>query len=119
MIQSQTYARVADNTGARKIICIRVLGRKRAGLGTTLVAVVKSSLHKAIVRRSEIVRAVVVRTRNRRYRDTQDYLLFDENAVVLINKEGDPLGSRIFGPVARELRSLQFIKIVSLSPIII
>jgi len=119
MIQPQTYLKVADNTGARKVICIRVLGSSRAKLGSTIIAVIKESLPNIPVQRSEIVRAVVVRTCQDIQRPTGSRLRFDENAVVLINKDGNPRGSRVFGPVARELRDQRFTKIVSLAPEVI
>lgn len=116
MVQPQTYLTVADNTGAQKLICIRVLGGRRAGLGDTIVAVVKESLPNRSIRRSEVVRAVVVRTRQRVKRINGSYIRFDENAVVVVTKDRSPRGSRVFGPVARELRDRNFTKIVSLAP---
>jgi large subunit ribosomal protein L14 len=119
MIQPQTCVKVADNTGAQKLICIRVLGRRRARLGGTIIAVVKESLPNISIRRSEIVRAVVVRRRKGAHRINGTFIRFDENAVVIINKDGNPRRSRIFGPVARELRGNNFTKIISLAPEII
>jgi len=119
MIQPQTLLGVADNTGARKLICIRVLGGKRARLGSTIIAVVKESLPNISIQRSEIVRAVVVRTRYEFQRNSGRLIRFGENAAVIVNKDGNPRGSRVFGPVSRELREKKFIKIVSLAPEVI
>lgn len=119
MIQPQTYLQVADNTGARELMCIRVLGGSRANLGDTIIAVVKDALPNMPVKRSDVVRAVVVRTRREIQRRNGTRLRFDENAAVLINKDGNPRGSRVFGPVARELREKNFAKIVSLAPEVI
>lgn len=119
MIQPQTYLKVADNTGARELICIRVLGTRWATLGESIIAVVKEALPNASIRRSEIVRAVVVRSRQNIRRTNGSLICFDQNAAVLVNKDGAPRGSRIFGPVARELRYRNFIKIVSLAPEVI
>ena len=119
MLQSQTFLVVADNTGRRQIICIRVLRALKATLGNKIVAVVKESIPNITVKRSEVVRAVVVRTRVHIKRLNGSCVRFDENAVVLINKDGNPRGSRVFGPVARELRDKNFIKIISLAPEII
>lgn len=116
MIQPQTYLKVADNTGARQLICIRVLGGNRARLGSVIVAVVKEALPNIPIRRAEIVRAVVIRTRHGLRRTNGSHICFDDNAVVIVNKEGNPRGSRVFGPVARELREYNFTKIVSLAP---
>jgi large subunit ribosomal protein L14 len=115
MIQPQTYLKSADNTGARKLICIRVLGTTRAGLGVSIIAVVKESLPNISIQRSEVVRAVVVRTRQTTQRKTGNCIRFDENAASIINKDGNPRGSRIFGPVTRELRDQNFSKIISLA----
>lgn len=117
MIQPQTCLRVADNTGARKLICIRVLGKRRARLGDTIIAVVKESLPNASIQRSEIVRAVVVRARYRTQRLDGSYIRYDENERVLINSDGTPRGNRVFGPISREIR--HFTKIISLSPEVI
>ena len=119
MIRSQTLLNVADNTGRRKIICIRVLRKFQAILGDHIVGVVKESIPNTTVKRSEIVRAVVVRTRFNAKRDNGSCIRFDENAVVLINKDGNPRGSRVFGPIARELRDENYIKIISLAPEVI
>jgi large subunit ribosomal protein L14 len=120
MIQPQTYLEVADNTGAKKLICIRILGRaRRAKVGDTIIAVVKESLPNAPIQCSEVVRAVVVRTRQSTQRINGSRIRFDENAAVLINKDGNPRGSRVFGPIARELRDQSFTKIISLAPEVI
>jgi len=119
MIQSQSYLNVADNSGARKLMCIRVLGssnRKYANIGDMIIAVVKEAVPNMPLKRSEIVRAVIVRTRKGIKRDNGMILRFDDNAAVVINPEGNPRGTRVFGPVARELRELNFTKIVSLAP---
>lgn len=119
MIQSQTQLKVADNTGVRKLICVRVLGSRRASLGDTVIGVVKESLSNRSIQRSEVVRAVVVRTCYGVIRDNGSQIRFSENSVVVVNKEGNPRGSRVFGPVARELRDQDFTKIVSLAPEVI
>jgi large subunit ribosomal protein L14 len=120
MIQSQTQLKVADNTGVRKLICIRVLGGiSRARLGDTIIAVVKESLPNSSIQCSEVVRAVVVRSCQTAQRSNGSRIRFDENAAVLINKEGNPRGSRVFGPIARELRNRDFSKIISLAPEVI
>lgn len=119
MIQSQSYLNVADNSGARKLMCIRVLGsnnRKYANIGDMIIAVVKEAGPNMPLKRSEIVRAVIVRTRKGLKRDNGMILRFDDNAAVIINTEGNPRGTRVFGPVARELRECNFTKIVSLAP---
>ena len=119
MIQMQTMLRVADNTGAKKLMCIKVLGgskRRYASIGDILVASVKESVPNSRIKNGEIVRAVVVRTTKEIGRNDGSYIKFDENAAVLIDAKKEPLGTRIFGPVARELRSRQFIKIISLAP---
>jgi large subunit ribosomal protein L14 len=119
MIQTQTYLNVADNSGARKIMCIRVLGgsqRQYANIGDIIIGVVKDSVPNMALKRSEVVRAVVVRTRKGLRRDNGMIIRFDDNAAVVINKEGNPRGTRVFGPVARELRDRNFTKIVSLAP---
>jgi len=115
MIQHQTYVISADNTGSRKIICIRVLGRRTAKLRDTIIAVVKESSPNIQISRSEIVRAVVVRTSYQVGRSNGSEIRSDENAAVIINNEGNPRGSRIFGSVARELRDQNFAKIISLA----
>jgi large subunit ribosomal protein L14 len=119
MIQSETVLNVADNSGAKKVLCIRVLGgtrRRYASIGDVIVATVKEALPNAKVKKGDVVKAVVVRTakENRRMDDT--WIKFDENAAVVLSPNGDPVGTRIFGPVARELRNQGFMKIVSLAP---
>ena len=119
MIQQQTRLRVADNSGAREIMCIRVLGgsgRRYAGVGDIIIASVKSAQPGAAVRKGEVVRAVVVRTAQEYGRPDGSHIKFDDNAAVLINPQGNPRGTRIFGPVGRELRERQFMRIVSLAP---
>ena len=119
MIQQQSRLKVADNTGARVIQCIRVLGRSQkttAGVGDVIVASVKQALPNSGVKKGEVVRAVVVRTAKEYGRPDGSHIRFDENAAVLINAQGSPRGTRIFGPVARELREKNFMKIVSLAP---
>nr|YP_004021748.1 ribosomal protein L14 [Equisetum arvense]ADA63547.1 ribosomal protein L14 [Equisetum arvense]AEV58375.1 ribosomal protein L14 [Equisetum arvense] len=119
MIQPQSYLSVADNSGARRLMCIRVLGtsnRRYANTGDIIIAVVKEALPNMPLKRSEIVRAVIVRTCKEIKRDNGMILRFDDNAAVLINQEGNPRGTRVFGPVARELRENNFTKIVSLAP---
>lgn len=116
MIQPQSCLSVADNTGARKIMCIRILNNlKKASLGDTILGVIKEALPNMSVQKSEIVRAVIIRTSKGVRRHNGMTIRFDENAVVLINKEGIPRGTRIFGPVARELREKNFLKILSLA----
>ena len=121
MIQQQTYLNVADNSGARKLMCIRVLGSNRtyAGIGDVIIAVVKDALPNMPVKKSDVVRAVVVRTRKQLRRDSGNVIRFDDNAAVIINKDNNPRGTRVFGPVARELREKNFTKIVSLAPEVI
>jgi large subunit ribosomal protein L14 len=119
MIQQQTRLRVADNSGAREIMCIRVLGgskRKYAGVGDVIIAAVKQAQPGAQVKKGDVVRAVVVRTAAEYGRPDGSHIRFDDNAAVLINPQGNPRGTRIFGPVARELRERQFMRIVSLAP---
>ena len=119
MIQQETRLRVADNTGAREILCIRVLGgsgRRYASLGDVIVASVKDAIPGGTAKKGEVVRAVVVRTAKERRRQDGSYIKFDDNAVVLINDQRNPRGTRIFGPVARELREKRFMKIISLAP---
>ncbi|MGD1864524.1 MAG: 50S ribosomal protein L14 [Phormidesmis sp.] len=118
MIQQETYLNVADNSGARKIMCIRVLGGRKqyAGVGDVIVAVVKDALPNMGVKKSDVVKAVVVRTRKGTRRSSGMSIRFDDNAAVLINQDGNPKGTRVFGPVARELRDKSFTKIVSLAP---
>ena len=119
MIQPETRLRVADNTGAREILCIRVRGgskRRYAGVGDTIVATVKQASPQAAVKKGEVVQAVVVRTRKPYGREDGTYIAFDENAAVIIDNARNPRGTRIFGPVACELREKNFMKIVSLAP---
>ncbi|ABB58252.1 50S ribosomal protein L14 [Synechococcus elongatus] len=121
MIQQETYLNVADNSGARKLMCIRVLGsnRRYAGVGDVIIAVVKDALPNMPVKKSDVVRAVVVRTKKSLRRDSGNVIRFDDNAAVIINADGNPRGTRVFGPVARELRDRNFTKIVSLAPEVI
>lgn len=120
MIQMQTILEVADNSGARKIACIKRLGgssvSKFAGLGDIISASVKEAVPHGTVKKGQVVRAVVVRTRKATGRKDGSYIRFDNNAAVLINAAGDPIGTRVFGPVGRELRDRRFMKIVSLAP---
>jgi large subunit ribosomal protein L14 len=119
MIQEETNLVVADNSGAKKIRCIRVLGghdKRYATLGDLIVVSVKSAIPGAPVKKGEVSRAVVVRTRKEVRRKDGSFIRFDENAAVLLNPQGEPRGTRIFGPVARELRERQFMKIISLAP---
>ena len=119
MIQNETRLRVADNTGAREILTIRVIGgskRRYAGVGDTIVATVKQAIPHGNVKKGEVVTAVVVRTRKQFGRDDGTYIAFDENAAVIIDAANNPRGTRIFGPVARELRDRNFMKIISLAP---
>jgi len=122
MIQMQTFLRVADNSGARKVCCIKVLGgskRRYAHVGDVIVVSVKEAIPNSKVKKGDVLKAVVVRTKKEIGRDDGSYLKFDENSAVLINDQLEPLGTRIFGPVARELRAKQFMKIVSLAPEVI
>ena len=119
MIQAETRLKVADNTGARELLCIRVKGgshRRYAGVGDVIVGTVKSATPQGAVKKGEVVQAVVVRTRRQLGRKDGTYIAFDENAAVLIDAANNPRGTRIFGPVARELRERNFMKIVSLAP---
>lgn len=119
MIQQESRLRVADNTGAKEILCIRVLGgssRRYAGIGDIIVATVKDAIPGGNVKRGDVVKAVVVRTAKERRRADGSYIKFDENAAVIIKNDNDPRGTRIFGPVGRELREKKFMKIVSLAP---
>jgi len=116
MIQAQSWLNVADNTGAKKILCIKVLGTARATLGDVFIGVVKEAMPNMSLKKSDIVRAVVVRTSKEIRRSNGMSIQFDENAAVIINKDGNPRGTRIFGPIARELREKNFTKIVSLAP---
>jgi large subunit ribosomal protein L14 len=119
MIQNYTRLRVADNTGAREIMCVRIYGgsrRRYAGIGDVIVATVKQAIPNSAVKKGEVVRAVVVRTSQPTRRPDGSYIRFDDNAAVLITDQQNPRGTRIFGPVARELREKQFMKIISLAP---
>ena len=119
MIQQQTRLKVADNTGARELMCIRCLGgsyRKTSNIGDVIVASVKSATPGGVVKKGDVVKAVVVRTVRSTRRKDGSYIRFDENAAVILKDDNTPRGTRIFGPVARELRDKQFMKIVSLAP---
>ena len=119
MIQQESRLRVADNTGAKEILCIRVMGgsgRRYAGIGDTIVATVKDALPGAGVKKGDVVKAVIVRTSKERRRPDGSYIRFDENAAVLIKDDQSPRGTRIFGPVGRELRDKKFMRIISLAP---
>ena len=122
MIQQESRLRVADNTGAKEILCIRVLGgsgRRYAGIGDIIVGTVKDALPGAGVKKGDVVKAVVVRTKKEVRRPDGSYIKFDENAAVILKNDGEPRGTRIFGPVGRELRDKKFMKIVSLAPEVI
>lgn len=119
MIQQQTRLDVADNSGARSVMCIKVLGgtrRRYAGVGDVIVVAVKDAVPNSKVKKGEVLKAVVVRTKKEINRKDGTYIRFDTNSAVLINNQNEPIGTRIFGPVARELRSRAFMKIVSLAP---
>ena len=119
MIQQESRLKVADNTGAREVLCIKVLGgsgRRYASIGDIIVGTVKEAIPGSAVKKGDVVRAVVVRTKKEKRRPDGTYIKFDENAVVLIDNQMNPRGTRIFGPVARELRGKNFMKIISLSP---
>jgi large subunit ribosomal protein L14 len=119
MIQMQTNLEVADNSGARRVQCIKVLGgskRKVASIGDVIVVSVKEAIPKGRVKKGDVHRAVIVRTAKEIKRDDGSAIRFDRNAAVLINKQGEPIGTRIFGPVTRELRGKKFMKIISLAP---
>ena len=119
MIQVQTQMTVADNSGAKKVSCIRVLGgtrRRYAGVGDIVIVAVKEALPHSKVKKGDVMRAVVVRTVKETRRADGSHIRFDDNSAVLINPAGDPIGTRIFGPVARELRAKKFMKIISLAP---
>ncbi len=119
MIQQETRLRVADNTGAREVLCIRVLGgsgRRYASIGDVIVGTVKNAIPASNVKKGDVVKAVVVRTRKEKRRPDGSYIRFDDNACVLTNAQRNPRGTRIFGPVGRELRDKRFMKIVSLAP---
>jgi len=122
VIQNQTVLNVADNTGARKIMCIRILGgskRKAASVGDIIVASVKEATPGGVVKKGNVVRAVIVRVKRGYQRNDGTFIRFDENAAVIINEQKAPRGTRIFGPVARELREKEFMRIVSLAPEVI
>ncbi len=119
MIQQESRLRVADNTGAKELLCIRVLGgsgRRYAGIGDVIVCAVKDAIPGGTVKKGDVVKAVVVRTVKERRRPDGSYIRFDENAAVIIKDGGDPRGTRIFGPVGRELRDKKFMRIISLAP---
>ena len=119
MIQQESRLNVADNTGAKELLCIRVMGgstRRYARIGDTIVASVKEATPGGVVKKGDVVKAVVVRTVKETRRKDGSYIRFDENAAVVINEDGTPKGTRIFGPVARELREKKFMKILSLAP---
>jgi len=122
MIQQETRLKVADNTGAKEILCVRVLGgtgRKYARLGDKIIVTVKKAIPGGVVKKGEISTAVVVRVKKEVRRKDGSYIRFDENAAVLLNNQNEPRGTRVFGPVARELREKQYMKIVSLAPEVI
>ena len=119
MIQQESRLKVADNTGAKELLCIRVLGgsgRRFAGIGDTIVATVKDAIPGGNVKKGEIVKAVIVRTRKERRRQDGSYIRFDENAAVILQPSGEPRGTRIFGPIGRELRDKKFMRIITLAP---
>jgi large subunit ribosomal protein L14 len=119
MIQMQTVLNVADNSGAKKVACIKVLGgskRRYAGVGDVIVVSVKEAIPNSKVKKGDVMRAVIVRTAKETRRPDGSFLKFDDNSAVLINNQMEPVGTRIFGPVARELRAKQFMKIISLAP---
>ncbi len=119
MIQQQTRLKVADNTGAKELMCIRCLGgsyRKFAGVGDVIIASVKSAIPNGVVKKGDVVKAVIVRTKKPIRRADGSYVRFDENAAVIIKDDGNPKGTRIFGPIARELRDKDYMKILSLAP---
>ena len=119
MIQMQTILDVADNSGAKKVGCIKILGgtrRRYAGLGDIIVVSVKDAIPNSKIKKGDVVKAVIVRTKKEVGRKDGSFIKFDDNSAVLINPQGDPIGTRIFGPVARELRAKRFMKIVSLAP---
>ncbi|MFB3136402.1 MAG: 50S ribosomal protein L14 [Nitrospirales bacterium] len=122
MIQNYSYLDVADNSGAKSVRCFHVLGgtrRRYGGLGDIIVVSVRESIPKAAVKKGDVVRAVIVRTKKGSRREDGSYIKFDRNACVLVNPQGEPIGTRIFGPVARELRKKKFMKIISLAPEVI
>ena len=122
MLQQESRLKVADNTGAKELLTIRVLGgslRRYAGLGDIIVATVKDAIPGGNVKKGEVVKAVVVRTKKETRRADGSYIKFDENAAVIIKNDGEPRGTRIFGPIGRELREKKFMKIISLAPEVI
>ena len=122
MIQQETRLQVADNTGAKELLCIRVMGsgnKKYASVGDVIVATVKDATPNMTVKKSDVVSAVIVRTKADIKRNDGSVIRFDDNAAVIINKDGNPRGTRVFGPVARELREKNFMKIISLAPEVI
>lgn len=119
MIQQESVLDVADNSGAKKVMCIKVLGgtrRKYASIGDIIVVAIKEAIPRARVKKGDVKKAVIVRTRKEIRRTDGSYIRFDENSAVLISEQGEPVGTRIFGPVARELRARKFMKIISLAP---
>jgi large subunit ribosomal protein L14 len=119
VIQQETILDVADNSGAKRVLCIRVLGgtrRRYASIGDIIVVAVQEALPNSRVKKGEVAKAVVVRTRREQSRNDGSYIKFDTNSAVLINEQNEPIGTRIFGPVARELRAKRFMKIISLAP---
>ena len=122
MLQQESRVKVADNTGAKELLTIRVLGgskRRYAGLGDVIVATVKDAIPGGNVKKGDVVKAVIVRTKKETRRPDGSYIKFDENAAVILKSDGDPRGTRIFGPVGRELRDKKFMKIISLAPEVI
>ena len=122
MVQPQSFINAVDNSGARDLVCIRVVGKGRnqiSNIGDVIIAVVKNATPNMLLKKSDIVRAVIVRTRKGIKRKNGVFIRFDDNAAVIVNKENNPRGTRIFGPVARELRDKNFLKIVSLAPEVI
>ena len=119
MIQQESRLKVADNTGAKELLCIRVMGgstRRYASIGDVIIATVKSATPGGVVKKGDVVKAVVVRTTNQTRRSNGSYIRFDQNAAVILREDGTPKGTRIFGPVARELREKNYMKILSLAP---
>ncbi len=119
MIQMETMLNVADNSGARRVKCIKVIGgskRRYAGIGDVIICAVQEATPNSAVKKGDIVRCVIVRTKKETHRKDGSYIRFDQNACVVVDKEGEPRGTRIFGPVARELRDRKYMKIVSLAP---
>ena len=119
MIQQESRLKVADNTGAKEVLCIKVLGgsgRRYASIGDLIVVTIKTAIPNGMVKKSDVTRAVVVRTRKEIHRKDGSYIRFDDNAAVLLTEQGEPRGTRIFGPVARELRESGYMKIISMAP---